>query len=136
MISLNDRVHQHLTRVRLHSHRLRRTHLALVWSSLVAGSLATLLAGATTANGQSFVGQGNAGWILTCGLVAVLTLVATVATGIMQQLRVAERMAQAQSYTARLAALDLALALPRSDADALAQEYTALLREYPEINEA
>lgn len=115
------------------SARLRRTQALLVTVAVVAGAVSTVLAGASAAGGTSLVGSGTEGWRLTCGLVAVFTLLGTVSTGANQQFNVSESLAAAQACAGRLAGLETALALGTAPLHEVAARYAEVLSEFAPV---
>lgn len=129
---LLQRIERHLQIAEGSSRRLRRVNFRLVAASLCATALATLIAGLTTATGP-LVGAGPSAWRWTCGVVALITALSGVLTGLLQHLRLQERSAEALACVGRLRALQLALGLSRRDPGEVAQEYEELLAQYPEL---
>jgi hypothetical protein len=116
--------------------RVRRLRGADRWS-IVIGTLAstgaTAVAGATAALGRPIIGAGVPGWTSTCALAAVLSLAATIATGLHKGLGVSTNLSKASACAGKLRALELAATLRRAEAADLTRECEAILTEYPEL---
>ena len=112
--------------------RLGRTNSAFSYASLIATALATILAGLTAAKGP-LAGHGAPAWKWTCGLVAVLSGLGALATGLLQRLAVPERYAKAQACTGRLASLELSLTLEKKEPELVARDYLEVISQYPQL---
>ncbi|HZP01631.1 MAG TPA: hypothetical protein VFD30_15180 [Terriglobia bacterium] len=112
--------------------RLRRRDSRFVYTSLVASSTATLVAGVAAALGP-MLGKGPPAWKLTCGVVAGLTACATLLSGIHKQLAVPERLGKATACIGKLRALEIDLTLAHRDIVQVAKEYQELAVNYPEF---
>jgi len=95
-----------------------------------AGS--TLVAGVTAATGP-LVGQGDAGWRLACIVAAVFAFVATMSTGLKQQLRFSDRLAKGAQCVGKLRALDVTITTGNQDWQEIANEYKEIAKTYPEF---
>ncbi len=96
------------SRKKIHSLRLINTSLAIL--TLLAGGLATLLGAGAAISGQVVLGTGPSGWKITCGIVAILSFIATLATGIKEQFQIAQELSKSQICSGQLRSLELELA--------------------------
>jgi hypothetical protein len=128
---LAGRIQQHLLRVERKVGRLRRLNVQVVGVSLVCTTIATLLAGLTAAVGP-LLGEGAPAWRWTCGIVAVVTAGAALATGLQQRFKVPEQLARSLTCAGKLHSLELALQLSRRPPEEVGQEYEQLITTYPE----
>ena len=116
------RIRDGLKKVEARAGSLRRTSSRLVWLSLIASAIATILAGATAAAGP-LVGEGPPAWRFTCGGIAVLTGFSGLLTGAHQRFNVSEKLAGALACAGKLCSLELALAVTGRDVVDVAPEY-------------
>lgn len=130
---LNAKIARSLRLVGARTVRLRRTQTVLVAVAVVAGAISTVLAGGSAAGGEALVGDGTAGWRLTCGLVAVFALLGTLSTGATQQFHLADSLAAAQSCLGQLAALETALSLGSAPLDEAITRYTQIQSEFAPV---
>jgi len=128
---LIDRIQEHLQRVERRVGRLRRVNVRVITLSLVLSTVATLLAGLAAAGGP-LTGEGTSAWRWTCGLIAVVTAGAALATGVHQRFQIPENLARALACAGRLRSLDLALRLARLPPEEVGHEYAELIATYPE----
>lgn len=111
---------------------LRRANSRLIWLSLIASAVATMLAAVTAAAGP-LAGEGPPAWRLTCGSIAVLTGMSGLLTGAHQRLNVSEKLASAIACTGKLRSMELALTVTGRDPGEVARDYEDLVATYQEF---
>jgi hypothetical protein len=111
---------------------LGKTYTRLTIGGLASSAVSTLVAGGVALQGSAF-GLGASGWQLFCGIAAALGFVSTICMGIVQQLRLGERLPLGQSCVGRLRALNMALTVGSRDWGEIAKEYEAVIKESAEI---
>jgi hypothetical protein len=131
--ALNTRLDDSLRRAQGETARLRHTHSTLVGGTVVSGALSTLLAGVSAVGGAAVIGSGEAGWQITCAVVAALTLIGTLTTGIDQQFRIQESLGAARRCAGELAALRALLDLGTASSEDISRRYASLLAEYASV---
>jgi len=112
--------------------RLRRRHDGLVYVSLLAGLLATVVAGFAAAIGP-MTGGGPSAWKITCGVVAALTGCATFCSGLNEKLAVPDQLAKATACAGRLRTLEVAITLAHGDPSEVARDYQEIIAQYQDI---
>jgi hypothetical protein len=127
-----QRLRASLRRAEDHMHHLRREDAGLVYASLAASSLGTIVAGLAAALGPS-LGKGPPAWKVTCALVAVLTASATILSGIHKQQAVPVRLGKASACVLKLRALEMDATLGNRDVAQVAKEYQELAVNYLEL---
>lgn len=130
--ALLERIRAGMRKAEAQSRELRKKNSRYISVGVIAGALATLVAGTAAALGP-VIGQGPPAWKLTCGAVALLTGVATVFNGLQKQLSIAERFAKASSCLGKLTSLEFALTVNKRDTADVAQEYETALAAYSDI---
>lgn len=130
--ALLERIRTGMRRAEAQATELRKKNSRYVSVGVIAGGLATVVAGTAAALGP-VVGQGPPAWKLTCGIVALLTGVATVLNGLQKQLSIAERLAKASSCLGKLTSLEFALTVNNRETVEVAREYESALAAYPDI---
>ncbi len=105
-----------------HVQRLRRQNTWLGFTAILAGALASLLAG-----GAATTGPIDGQWATTCGIVAVLAAAGTVTSGLQRQMMVPESLARAIACAGKLDALKVALTISRRALAEVASEYERLV---------
>jgi MFS family permease len=134
-------VHAKRRAVTAAAERLRRRDGRLTWVSVIASAIATLLTAAPALGGAELTrALGSAGpdapsWRILCGLAALCSLVAAVATNLHRQQEVASRLARAQAGAARLEALEVLVGLAHSPVDQASTEYQKILADLPFVAE-
>ena len=134
--SPQDRLRQHveasLRRAEAYTSSLRQSHTRLVIGGLVSSAASTLVAGGAAMLGPA-ARMGNGGWVFFCLMAAFFSFVATIFAGIVQQLRLGERLPVGQLCVGRLRALDVALTTGTREWMDIAKEYEAVLKESAEV---
>jgi hypothetical protein len=128
------RIREDLSRSQQQASRLGRVNGGLVTGILVTGAVTAGLAGVTAAQGP-LVGQGPPAWRWTCGIVALISAMSTVLTGVHQRFTVAERLAKARACAAQLRALEFGLGQSNRDSVEAARQYEEILKQNPELND-
>jgi len=117
---LLERIQESIRQVRRAARRYRRISTALLLTGMLCGAMSTVLAGDAFRGGQVAAKTAEAttgrvptelarGWRNLCGLIAVLTLAGTLATGTNSVLRLAEHQARTTACLAALATLQTEL---------------------------
>lgn len=129
---LIQRIQDSLRKAENYSLRLRRTYTRLVVGGFVGSTATVLVAGGTAVQGP-LVGSGVEGWRLACIVAALLSLISTICVGLVQQLKLGERVPQGQLCIGQLRALDIALAIEGREFDEIAKEYEGVVKAFPEV---
>jgi len=134
--SRKDQWKQHiqasLRRAEAYTSGLRRTYTFLVVGGLVSSAASTLVAGGAALGGGA-VGLATAGWQFFCILAALFSFATTVLVGVVQQLKLGERLPVGQLCVGRLRALDVALATDSRDWGEIIKEYEAIMKDSAEV---
>ena len=110
---LARRVKDDLQKAKTLTTKLRKSNSRLLVTGVVSSGASALVAGITAAQGP-VIGEGTMGWRIACTVAAVLAFGATVCTGLVQQLKISERLAEGNQCFGRLNALDTAIVIPLS----------------------
>ena len=129
---LIQRIRDSLLKAENYSLRLRRAYTRLVIGGFVSSTATVLVAGGTAVQGP-LVGSGIEGWRLACIVAALLSLISTICVGLVQQLKLGERVPQGQLCVGQLRALDIALLIEGRDFDEIAKEYEEVVKAFPEV---
>lgn len=127
---LVQRVQDGLKKVDTETRQLRTTSARLTVGGLFTSAAATFVAGWTATAGP-IIGEGIPGWRLACIVAAIFALLATIFSGLEQQLKFNDRLAEANQCLARLRALELNIATGRATPEGVAADYEDILRSYP-----
>lgn len=134
---LTQSVKSSLASVREKVARFRRTEAQLFVANVVSPAAATLIAalaaliGGNTMFSQAAQQSEDGGWILACGLVAILGFIATVSSVFKKQFE--DRLSTGNQCVGRLLALDLAIASGNTQWEEATREYGDILKTYPEL---
>jgi hypothetical protein len=126
------RIRQSLETAQRRAQALRHRSTQLAYLGLTASALATIVAGIASAHGP-LAGQGPTSWKLTCGLTAVFSACAALASGLNQQFSYAEHLARAMACAGRLRSLELQVSLGERSPSEIAREYEDLVANYAEF---
>ncbi len=129
---LGQHVQASLRRAEAYTSGLRRTYTTLVVGGLVSSAASTLVAGGAALGGPA-VGLATTGWQFFCVLAALLSFGTTVFVGIVQQLKLGERLPVGQLAVGRLRALDVALTTGSREWGDIAKDYEVILKESAEV---
>jgi hypothetical protein len=125
-------VRDSLRRTETATHQLRKADRRLVVTSISSSAACTLVAGVTAAGGP-VVGSGIPGWRLACMISAGLAFLATVTSGLGQQLKFNDRLATANECAGRLRSLDVVASMGSRDWREITTEYADIARAFPEF---
>ena len=144
---LRNEIQDAILTVRRRARRYRRASSILVLTTMLTGAFATALAGDAYSGGpfaanvaQTTTGKVPAelarGWRNVCGLIALLTLIGTIATGTDSVLKIAEHRTKAFACVGALDGLQAALlrdgVVRRATLDKANADLAAIRREYAE----
>ena len=110
----------------------KKTNSGLLISSMTFSSASTLVAGITSAAGP-VVGSGIEGWRMACIAAAVFGFIATISTGISQQLKMDDQILEGRQCLGKLKALDTSITIGSRPAAEILQEYEEIARSYPKF---
>lgn len=102
----------------------------LLVTSIVLGTLATVLAGGTAAGGTPVMNS-LGGWRVICSIVAVFTAVATISGTLHRTFQVTNHLAAAVGCIGKLKSLELAITVTRTEPREVAEGYRQIIEEYP-----
>ncbi len=132
-----QRIRTSLDAAKERTRRFRRMNSTAIFVSIIFGALAAFLAGAAAIKaGQPYpdsmevLGQS---YSAVCGAAAILSLLATISSGLQKGLDLPGQEGKARSCMARLLALELAASGKRQSAEQLDDEYGRVVGEYPEL---
>lgn len=111
---------------------LHKANTRLLVVGIVSSAASTLVAGFTAAQGP-VIGEGPEGWRMACIVAAVFGFVATVCTGLVQQLKIGDRLSQGNQCLGKLRSLDLAITTGSQSWEEIVEEYQEIVRAYPEL---
>ncbi len=130
--ALTRRVKDSLEQAEKRVSNLRENNTRLIMTGIASSAGSTLVAGVTAATGP-LVGTGDAGWRLACIVAAVFAFVATVSTGLKQQLKFSDRLAKGAQCVGKLRALDVTITTGDQNWQEIADEYKEIAKTYPEF---
>jgi hypothetical protein len=116
-------------RAEVQEQRYRRTNTRAIFVSILTGSAATAVAGFAAASAAAPIGS----WRVTCGIVAMLTLIATVSAGLQKQLDLSGNLVKLSSCLGRLRALEYAASMGTRAVPEIDAECEDIVRQYPEF---
>lgn len=128
---LAERVSRSLNQVENYANRLAKSSGAYSLGGIVASAGATALTGWTSVAGPIF-GDSVLAWRITCIIAAILGFFTTIFMSISQTQRYSERLAHANECIGRLKAVQFALEFGAGDTQETWQEFSLILRQYPE----
>lgn len=130
--ALARRIRQSLEKAERHVSRLKSTNTRLLIFGVFNSGVSTLVTGVTAAGGP-VVGEGIPGWRMACIVGAVFGFATTVSVGLNQQLKLGERLSEANQCLGRLKFLDVAIDTGSRTWAEISEEYEEILRTYPNI---
>jgi len=110
----------------------KRNNQRLMITSIISSAAATLAAGITAAVGTA-AEIGVNGWRAACIAAAVFGFIATVSTGISQQLKTEERIVEGRQCVGRLRNLEIVITTRSKSWEEIGKEYEEIVKTYPEL---
>ena len=129
--SLDQRIQTSLKTACAHRLRLTALHVRCTIAGLVLGALASFFAGLSSLTGRPIVVDD---WRITCAIAAVLTLAATIVSGIQSLLVRPDQLTQASECIGKLRALMADASAPAPNLEDVRRKYQQLLIDYPGID--
>lgn len=130
--ALAQRVRASLQKTEERTAGLWTANTRLLVSGMVSSAASTLVAGITAVQGP-IIGKGVNGWRVACIVAAVFGFVATVCTGLVQQLKIGDRLSKGNQCLGKLRSLDLAITTGSQSWEEIVQEYQEIVKAYPEL---
>lgn len=143
-----QRIRMSLEAAKGRTRRFRRLNSAAIFVSIIVAALAAFLAGAAAIKADQIAGQADqqsqplyrdsmnvlgASYSTVCGAAAILSLLATVSSGLQKGLDLPGKEGKARSCMARLLSLELAASAKRQSPELIEEEYGRVVGEYPEL---
>jgi hypothetical protein len=127
-----ERIRNGLRTAEQRAQSLRHRSSRFILANLVCGALGTIVAGLAAAAGP-MAGSGPRAWKLTCAAVAVLTACSTFFSGLIHQLAISDRVANAAACVARLRALEMEITVTHRDLAEVTRQYEDLVASHQEF---
>ena len=142
-----QRIRTSLEAAKGRTRRFRRLNSTAIFVSIIVGTLAAFLAGAAAVKAGQSESQAAQGQVVyadsmkvfgrsysaVCGAAAILSLIATISSGLQKGLDLPGQEGKARGCMARLLALELAASAKRQSAEQIDDEYRRVVGEYPEL---
>lgn len=110
----------------------KKTNTGLLVAGMTTSAASTLVAGITAAQGP-VIGTGTEGWRITCIIAAIFGFAATVSTGLSQQLKINDRVAEGTQCVSKLRSLDVGITTGSKNWEEIVKDYEEIARTYPEF---
>ncbi|MBW4620635.1 MAG: hypothetical protein KME17_14935 [Cyanosarcina radialis HA8281-LM2] len=127
---LQQQIQDSLQKAQAHRNKLKKLDRRYSITNIVLGALATFIAGQSAVAGSPLVGN----WRITATLASLLTLGATVISGVHKQVVSADGLSESSECVAKLKALKIELAVPTYELDGISEEYQRLLSEFSKVD--
>jgi hypothetical protein len=140
------RIRTSLEAAKARTRRFRQLNSTAIFVSIIVGALAAFLAGAAAIKAGQFTSQAEGqlvyadsmtvfggSYSTVCGAAAILSLLATISSGLQKGLDLPGKEGNARSCMARLLALELAASAKRQSPEHIEEEYVKVVGEYPEL---
>jgi len=131
---LRQEIETSLQKANAQKTRLQNSKKRFDITNTLLSALSTFVAGLATVSGQPLAGSGDDGWRLTCGLAALLTLAATVVSGIQPSSESSKLLSEANACVAKLRALQLEMLNPNFKVPEISQQYQKVLTSHPQVD--
>jgi hypothetical protein len=110
----------------------RKANTSLLVTGMATSAASTFVAGLTAAQGP-LIGEGIEGWRVSCIIAAVFAFAATISTGLSQQLKINDRIAEGTQCVGKLKSLDVAITTGSRSWEEITKEYEEIAKTYPEF---
>lgn len=111
---------------------IQKTNNRLLITTIASSAVTTLVAGVTAVTGQA-AEIGTEGWRTACIIAAVFGFVSTVSTGLSQQLKISDRLAEGKQGVGKLRYLDVVITTGSKSWEEITTEYEEIAKAYPEL---
>ncbi len=129
---LQQHIQASLRQAEAYTAGLRKTYTALTIGGLVSSAGTTLVAGGAALGGAA-AGLNTGGWQLTCGIAAILGFASAVCVGVVQQLKLGERLPLGQLCVGQLRALDVAMTTGSRAWGDIGKEYETIVKDSAQV---
>jgi len=110
----------------------QKTNNRLLTITIASSAVTTLVAGVTAATGQA-AEIGTEGWMTACIIAAIFGFVSTVSTGLSQQLKMSDRLAEGRQGVGKLRYLEVVITTGSKSWEEITKEYEEIAKAYPEL---
>ncbi len=110
----------------------QHTNTWLLTATIVSSAASTLVAGLAATIGPP-MGIEAAGWRAACILAAIFGFIATVSTGLSQQLKISDRLFESKQAMGRLRYLDVVMTTGSKSWGEITKEYEEIAKAYPDV---
>ncbi len=110
----------------------KKTNTGLMVAGMTTSAASTLVAGITAVQGP-VIGTGTEGWRIACIIAAVFGFASTVSTGLSQQLKVNDQVAEGNQCVSKLRSLDVGITTGSRNWEEIVKEYEEIAKMYPEL---
>ena len=110
----------------------QKTNNRLLTTTIISSAAATLVAGITATAGPA-AEIGTEGWRIACIIAAIFGFVSTVSTGISQQQKISDRLAEGRQGVGKLRYLAVVITTGSREWEEIAKEYEEIAKTYPKL---
>jgi hypothetical protein len=131
---LHQQIETSLQKAKAQKTRLQNNQKRFDITNTLFSALSTFVAGLATVSGSPVAGSGDDGWRLTCGIAAVLTLAATVVSGIQQSTDSSKVLSETNACVTKLRVLQMEMLNPNFKGPEISQQYQKVLASHPQVD--
>lgn len=114
--------------------RLKLYYNTLFFLALISGTIATTLAAlAAGSQGKIMLGSGAKGWQLTCGIIAIMSLISTLANSIQQNIWIKDKFWKIEDSYGILKSLVTEIELDPNEYSSIRRDYQRLVQRHPDL---
>ncbi len=130
--ALVKRIQASLSAADSYTQRHKRLNSTLTIIAIVGSAVTTFVTALTAAQGPVVL-PGLLDWQGACSIGAILSLITTISSGLVQQMDISRKLMEGSQCTGRLRALELVASTQSRNLDEVTNEYAEILRTYAEV---
>lgn len=129
-----QQLNRSLSKLSQERRKLKMYYNTLFYLALISGTVATFLAAlAAGSQGKLMLGSGTKGWQLTCGIIALMSLISTLANSFQQNIWIKDKFWKIEDSYGILKALLTEIDLAPNEYSSIRRDYQRLVQRHPDL---
>lgn len=129
-----QQLNRSLSKLSQERRKLKLYYNTLFYLALISGTVATFLAAlAAGSQGKLMLGSGPKGWQLTCGIIALMSLISTLANSFQQNIWIKDKFWKIEDSYGILKALLTEIDLAPTEYLSIRRDYQRLVQRHPDL---
>ncbi|PSF38356.1 hypothetical protein C7H19_05020 [Aphanothece hegewaldii CCALA 016] len=129
-----QQLNRSLSKLSQERRKLKMYYNTLFFMALITGTIATFLAAlAAGSQGKIMLGSGSQGWQLTCAIIALMSLISTLANSFQQNIWIKDKFWKIEDSYGILKSLITEIDLDPSAYSSIRRDYQRLIQRHPDL---